>query len=491
MNLADNIRSISTGMQHITPEIILIAGIIIVLIAGLFNSGRAALSVLSSLFVLASLIVSCNEIFSFSATSLFDGMLRADSFGTYIKMLADLAALFTVLMSWGNSKLTTRVSEYFVVLIGTLLGAHLLAMSVNFLAIFISLELISLGSYVLTGYSFDRRGAEGSFKYFVFGSVASAVMLYGFSMLYGISGSLTFDSAHFVSSLAASKGALVYVASLMALAGFLYKLAAAPMHPWAPDVYEAAPLPVVAYFSVVPKLAGLAVLIRFSQALPPNADESIMNWQNVLALVAILSITVGNFSALWQQHPKRLMAYSSIAQAGFLMVGVVAIQHDGVQFALFYASVYLLANYLVFVYLQFYEAHDIASAESFSGVGKSTIVQSLFLLVGFITLTGLPPTSGFTSKLFIFSSLWEAYSASQKPILLWLLIFGLLNTVVSLFYYIRIPYLAFIRPGSRSLETNFLSLENLFGLVIVVVVLGLFFNPGVLMGWINKINFAL
>jgi NADH-quinone oxidoreductase subunit N len=277
---------------------------------------------------------------------------------------------------------------------------------------------------------------------------------------------------------------------IMALGGFLYKIAAVPMHAWSPDVYEASPMPVVAYFSVVPKLAGLAALIRFTQAIPASASAEVLRWENVLALVAMLSITVGNFSALWQRHPKRLMAYSSIAQAGFLLVGVVSAGNDGVRLALFYASVYMAANFLVFIYLQYFESKGLNTLESFSGIGRSTSLQSILLLIGLITLTGLPPTAGFTAKLFVFSSLWEFYAASGKPILLWLLIFGLLNTVVSLFYYIRIPYYAFIRPGPHNFKTNFFSIENLFGLVIVVVVLGLFFNPGLLMGWINKINFA-
>ncbi|MGC3943935.1 MAG: NADH-quinone oxidoreductase subunit N [Chryseolinea sp.] len=490
-HLTDNIRTIGIGIDLISPEITLVVALVVVLIAGLLKSGKLLLSVFSSAFVAISMFLCIAQVTEPSNRSLFDDMLISDSFGAYVRILVDVATLFTIWMSWANKRLTVRVSEYYVVLIGTLLGAHFLSMSVNFISVFISLELISLGSYVLTGYAFDRRGAEGSFKYFVFGSVASAIMLYGFSILYGITGTLSFNGASFSSTLASSTGTLMYVAAIMALAGFLYKIAAAPMHPWAPDVYEAAPLPIVGYFSVVPKLAGLAILIRFSQALPEPATGALLNWQNVLSLVAILSITVGNFSALWQQNPKRLMAYSSIAQAGFLLIGVVAIENDGVQFAMFYASIYLVANFLIFIYLQFFESKGIDSLESFSGLGKSSLVQSLFLLIGFITLTGLPPTAGFTSKLFIFSSLWEAYNASEKPILLWLLIFGLLNTVVSLFYYIRIPYFAFIRPGSRNLETNFLSIENLFGLVIVVVVLGLFFNPGVLMGWINKINFAL
>lgn len=185
------------------------------------------------------------------------------------------------------------------------------------------------------------------------------------------------------------------------------------------------------------------------------------------------------------------MAYSSIAQSGFLLVGVAAFLPQGVHFMLFYASIYLLMNFLVFNYLLYFESLGLTTISSFSGVGKQLTVPCILILIGFIALTGLPPTAGFTAKLFVFTSLWESYTLSDKPILLWLLIFGLLNTVVSLFYYLRIPYYAFIKNGESGIKTNILSFENFFGLVLVLMVLLLFFNPGLLMGWINKINFVL
>ena len=276
----------------------------------------------------------------------------------------------------------------------------------------------------------------------------------------------------------------------MAIAGFLYKIAAAPLHPWAPDVYEAAPMPVIAFLSVVPKLAGVGILTKFVLAL--NAfGQSTIDWQFLLCLISILSLTVGNFAALWQKNPKRLMAYSSIAQSGFLLVGIASFQQQGVHFMLFYASVYLLMNFLVFSYLQYFESFGLTTLASFAGVGRILTWPSILILVGFIALTGLPPTAGFTAKLFVFTSLWEAYQFTGKAILLWLLIFGLINTVVSLFYYLRIPYYAFIKSGESSEKANNLTFENLFGLVIVLCLLLLFFNPGLLMGWINKINFVL
>jgi NADH-quinone oxidoreductase subunit N len=393
-------------------------------------------------------------------------------------------------MTWRRQNEQLRLSEYYSVILAVLLGAHLLAMSMNLIMVFISLELVSIGSYILAGVSFSKKASEGSFKYFLFGSTASAMMLYGFSFLYGFTGTLDFSSSDFAGQVLENQTTLMLIASLMAMVGFFYKIAAAPLHLWSPDVYEAAPFPIIAFFSVVPKLAGIAILTRFSLAMNAFGQSSI-DWQFFLSIIAILSVTVGNFSALGQKNPKRLMAYSSIAQSGFLMVGIVAFSPHGVHYMLFYASVYMLANFLVFNYLQSFDALGLETVLSFSGVGKKLVWPMIFTLVGMITLTGLPPTSGFTAKLFVFSSLWDAYQQSGKTIMLWLLVFGLLNTVVSLFYYLSIPYHAFIKGGEKDVKTNNLTFENLFGLLLVLAILLLFFNPELLMGWINKINFVL
>jgi NADH-quinone oxidoreductase subunit N len=276
----------------------------------------------------------------------------------------------------------------------------------------------------------------------------------------------------------------------MGLSGFLFKMAAAPMHPWAPDVYEAAPIPVIAFLSVAPKLAALGILTKFLLSLHLFGQGE-YDWQTIIAVIAILTITMGNFSALWQRNSKRMMAYSSIAQSGFLLVGVAAFLPQGVHFMLFYASVYLLMNFSVFIYLAYFEKHGISSMDTFAGKGKKLIWASVGITVGLVALTGLPPTSGFTAKLFIFSSLWESYAVTRKSLLLWLLIFGLLNTVVSLFYYLRIPYFAFIRTGdSAEIQKNG-GPENLLGLILVVLLVAIFFMPGLLMSLINRINFVL
>jgi len=492
IDLTEKLELIGMSFSFFIPELILTAGILLSLTIGLIKKENVSLLTFVGflLFGMSFSYFVFNWTLYHIPTKIFNGMLRSDDFSAYLRMLFDVAGLFTVVMSWRKQKEQEHLSEYYALLLAIVLGAHLLVMSMNLIMVFISLELISISSYVLAGFSFSKKGAEGSLKYFLFGSVASAVMLYGFSLLYGLTGTLDFSSPEFVNHLLGSESSLFFIAALMAMAGFFYKIAAVPLHPWAPDVYEAAPMPVIAFFSVVPKLAGVGILTKFTLALNVFGQSTI-DWQFILCLVSILSLTVGNFSALWQKNPKRLMAYSSIAQSGFLLVGVAALLPQGVHFMLFYASVYLLMNFLVFNYLLYFESLGLATISSFSGVGRQLAVPCILVLVGFIALTGLPPTAGFTAKLFIFTSLWESYAISDKTILLWLLIFGLLNTVVSLFYYLRIPYYAFIKNGESTIKTNILTFENFFGLVLVLMILLLFFNPGLLMGWINKINFVL
>lgn len=492
VTLTEKLASIGMSFSFFVPELILAAGILVIITIGLVRGNNTLLLTMACL-LLFSISLFCHAI-SWSLysipTKIFSGMLRSDDYSAFLKMIFDVAGILTVLMTWRVQKKQLHLSEYYALLLAIVLGAHLLVMSMNLIMVFISLELISISSYVLTGFSFSKNSAEGSMKYFVFGSVASAVMLYGFSILYGFTGTLDFSSPEFVNKVLSIDSLLFFIASLMALSGFFYKMAAAPLHPWTPDVYEAAPMPVIAFFSVVPKLAGIGILTKFTLALN-NFGQSPFDWQLILCIVAIFSLTAGNFSALWQKKPKRLMAYSSIAQSGFLLVGITALLPQGVHFMLFYASVYTLVNFLVFSYLQYFESLGIDALESFSGAGKVHPLPSVFILIGLIALTGLPPTAGFTAKLFVFSSVWEAYGLSGKSIFLWLLVFGLLNTVVSLFYYMRIPYYAFIKDGHSQPKTNILTFENLFGLVLVLMILILFFNPGLLMGWINKINFVL
>lgn len=421
-----------------------------------------------------------------SSPPLFGGMIQPDYVSWYTCTLIDFAALCTLLMTSATIK---RSGEYYALLISTVLGAHFLSMTTHALTIFISIEMIGLGSYALAGFAFSKTGAEGSLKYFVFGATASACMLYGLSWIYGLSGTLDFSSSQFAQMLTANESGMLTISLLLVLAGFLYKIAAAPMHFWVPDVYQASPLPVLAFFSIVPKLAGFALLIKFLFSLQHSAS-SVLDGQKVVAVLSILTICIGNFAALYQTSVKRLMAYSSIAQSGFLMIALVSLNVYAVNSFFFYATAFLLANYAAFFVLQFFEDLGMTTIAGFNGAGRQWILPSVLLLVSLVSLTGLPPTGGFTGKLFIFSSLWTAYQETGKTLLLVLFVTGLLNTVVALFYYLRIPLNAYLKGGVNQSTRNILSFQNFFALVLVLAVLAMFFLPEVLMGWINSANFV-
>lgn len=489
-SLIEQLGNIRESLSHLVPELILCAAILVMITAGLFLKKKVyVFNILTAVAAIASLAFILG-MYPRNNYALFNNMLHRDSFADFLMMVVDASVFLTCLMSV-RMREQRNPSEYYALILSIALGGHLLLMSDHLIMVFLSLELISISSYVLAGYAFDKASSEGGLKYFLFGSVASAIMLYGFTLLYGFTGTLDFTAEEFFTNLVDEKSPLLLIAGLMGLAGFLFKMAAVPMQPWAPDVYEAAPIPVIAYLSVAPKLAAIGVLSKFLLAMHLFGQGE-FDWQLIISVIAIITITVGNFSALWQKNAKRMMAYSSIAHSGFLLVGVAAFLPQGIQFMLFYGAVYTLMNFCVFAYLQYFEHGGLKEMPAYAGVGKSEGYAAAGLTLGLVALTGLPPTAGFTAKLFVFSALWDAYEATHKSLLLWLLIFGLLNTVVSLFYYLRIPYFAFIKTQeSVGMPEKKGQFENLLGLILVVLVLGIFFIPSLLMGLINSVNFVL
>jgi NADH-quinone oxidoreductase subunit N len=481
--IKDILDSIGTSLPYFAAELFLGLSILLLITIGLIKKENRVNHLAAFLLLAVTLGIEIEHLHA-NPETIFSGMFRSgNSFGDFFKCLFSVSGLFTIAMTWRSERIQPRLAEYYSLLFTIILGANMLVMSENLLILFLALELISISSYVLTGFSFDKKSAEGSLKYFLFGSVASAVMVYGISVLYGIFGTLNFTAFQLPSI---DLIQLFYLAGALTLTGLLFKIAGVPMHPWAPDVYEAAPMPVIAFFSVVPKIAGIAILLKFVLYCIPAG----INWQLIIAGIAILTLLVGNFSALWQKNVKRLMAYSSIAQSGFLLVSVACVSLQGAEALLFYSTVYVILTFLVFFFLQQFENRAFTTIASYEGAGKPFFWQSLFMLVAFVGLTGLPPTAGFTGKLFLFSALWESYAATGRQLLLWLLVFGLLNTVVSLFYYLRIPYYAFIRPSQQNIPANNLTFENLLGAILVLVILILFFSPQLLMGWINRSNFV-
>jgi NADH-quinone oxidoreductase subunit N len=491
--LTEKIEWIQLSVGYLLPELILTLGIVTLLISSLFlkDGNKKNMADWLALVIFSSALAASILFYTSSGSSsipLFNGMLQYDAFSNYFKILFSSAGVLTVLLSW--SVLHHRKPEYYVLIFSAVLGAHLLVSSNHFTLVFLSIELISLPSYLLAAFAFNKKSMEAALKYFLFGSAASAVMLYGISLLYGLTQTLDFTTREFADALLRNQSNFLLITICLIVAGFLYKITSAPMHPWAPDVYEAAPIPVVAFFSVVPKLAGIGILTKFCLAITISG-QSLIKWQVLIALIAITTLTIGNFAALVQKNPKRMMAYSSIAQAGFLLIGAIVLDQQGIQFMLFYATVFVVANFLVFYYLHYFEKRAVTEIAGFAGIGRSQSTASVLLLMGLISLTGLPPMGGFMGKLFVFTSLWSGYEVSQRSMLLALFIVGLLNTIVSLFYYLKIPYEAFLTSGNTMPKEKIWISENLLGIVLVVLLLGLFFFPSILTGWLNRITFAL
>jgi NADH-quinone oxidoreductase subunit N len=267
-------------------------------------------------------------------------------------------------------------------------------------------------------------------------------------------------------------------------------MAAVPMHIWVPDVYQTAPTPAVALFSVVPKVASLIVIFKIISLFATQFEFIGL----ILIVISMISMAVGNFSAIWQNDAKRMLGYSSIAHTGFLLVAIIANSVTGAQAFIYYAVVYLIMNFAAFLAVIAIEKQFATTdMRQYAGLGKYMPWMSVLVVVIMISLTGLPPTAGFTAKLLVFSSLWEAYSVSQNGMLLALFIFGLLNTVVALVYYLKIPYYLFFKetdalPGNVPASGVMM---NLLGTILVLLLLLLFFKPDWLMDLIYNIKFAV
>ena len=500
--LASDLQQVISSLPGIYPELVVTATLVVVVVLDLCKVKGALLPLVTVAGILVAAFMLKNQMpLSVAEEALFMGMLQPDGLSAFLRTLFLLAGLLAVWLSLrykaGGLEIA-QIGEFHTLLLSLLLGAMLMVMTTNLLLIYISLELVSISSYLLTNFNFSSRSSEAGIKYLLFGAVSSAIMLFGISLLYGFTGTLNFASASFqFSLLSLNIDALpLLVASFMTLAGFLFKLSAVPFHIWAPDVYEGAPTPVVALFSVVPKLAGLALLIRFLQYFH---ESSILfasvhfDWQVVLAVLAGLSMFIGNLAAVWQDNAKRMLAYSSIAHTGFLLSGVLAYSSLGIRSVMFYATIYLLMNFAAFLLVKMlYGQTGRESIRSYSGLGKRIPYTGAALVVIMIALTGLPPTAGFTAKLLVFTALWEGFQLSGNSVLGYLLLVGVVNTVIALFYYLKIPYFMYFRSSEEEVVMEVQKSSGgeklLLGLLIALLLL-FFFKADWLLNEINSIDF--
>ncbi|MBX2843279.1 MAG: NADH-quinone oxidoreductase subunit N [Flammeovirgaceae bacterium] len=418
------------------------------------------------------------------------GLLTIHKGTIFFKNLFNFSGILVILMMMfsGDKKQEDykNYGEFYSLFIAIILGLNLMTMANNLLMVYLSIELVSITSYVLTVFKFDKKGAEGGLKYLLFGTISSGVMLYGMSLLYGFSGSLILSEIAI--QLAHVPTVPIIIALGMTFGGLFFKISAAPFHIWTPDVYEAAPTPLVAFFSVAPKAAGIAVLLTFLQGFESFIqDEKAIIY--LLGFVAGLSILIGNFSAIWQKSAKRMLAYSSIAHSGFLLLAIIPFSASGYSSLYFYLSIYVFMNFASFLFIQFFEEKSgDDQMEKMQGLGLTNPLTGILITVVMIALTGLPITAGFTAKLFVFSSLWEAYQNSGEGFMLALFLFGLFNTLIALFYYLKIPFFMFFRQNENQ-HFTVQPLQTAFLILLTLPLLIFFFKPDLLTGFFNAFLF--
>ena len=493
-NLKDQLSTLSQDVWMLAPEISIVITLLLVLGFDLIFKKNKETGLASIAFcgLAATFVILTVQWMGFeSQLDLMNGLIRYDQLSLFLKLIFTIGgALGLVIATRHRAKNDLFSSgESLVILFGLFLGVFLMTMASNLLMIYLSVEVVSISSYMLTGILRGKRKSEAALKYLLFGAVASAVMLYGISWLYGFTGTLDITSEAFLTGLAEIPVLPLTIALVMTLGGLIFKLGAVPFHVWSPDVYQAAPTGIVAVFSALPKLAALSIIFRLVNVFP----EALFDWQLILGIIAIASMTFGNFSAIWQKDVKRMLAYSSIAHAGFLLVGLIAYSEAGNTSMLFYGAVYLTMNFAAFLLVALIEKQTGSSDfDSMRGLGSVFPFVGVLLTVVMIALTGLPPTVGFNAKLYVFSAIWEGYQAQDSVILLWVFVFGLLNTAVALFYYLKLPYFFFFKK-SKDVETSKkLNLsDHLWGTILVLPLLLWFFQSEWLMELLNSINFVL
>jgi NAD(P)H-quinone oxidoreductase subunit 2 len=432
MDFSSNIAT-QLNAGTILPEGIITVTLILVLVGDLIT-GRRSAQALSYLAIAGVLLATIFLFLAWDSSEPlgFLGAFNSDNLSLIFRAIVALSTVVTILMSVRYVEQTgTSLAEFIAILLTATLGGMFLCGANELVMIFISLEMLSISSYLMTGYmKRDPRSNEAALKYLLIGASSSAIFLYGLSLLYGLSGGKTqlTDIAAQVSNFNGPSLGLA-IALVFVIAGIAFKISAVPFHQWTPDVYEGSPTPVVAFLSVGSKAAGFAVAIR----LLVTAFGSITSeWQLIFTALAILSMILGNVVALAQTSMKRMLAYSSIGQAGFVMIGLIAGTDEGYASMVFYLLIYLFMNLGAFTCIILFSLRTGTDQISdYAGLYSKDPLLTLALSVCLLSLGGIPPLAGFFGKIYLFWAGWQAGLYS-------LVLLGLVTSVVSIYYYIRV-----------------------------------------------------
>ncbi len=478
------IESIFRFLPEIALTITLIAAIVADLILKERNRNVAWV-------VLAGLVVTGALVLGQAGwnVSIFSDTVAVDPFAVFFKAVLLIAGLFIVLFSVKSRELdhnSTRIGEYYMLITGVIFGMFLMVGATNLLLMYLAFELTSISSYVLAGFTKTlRKSAEASMKYIIFGSVSSGFLIYGISLLIGVTGAVDIYGIREALMDGVEQTAALYLAVIMIILGFSYKITAVPFHFWAPDVYQGAPVTITTFLATASKVAGFAMMIRFfrvafvdSGTLTTPGFEGIaavMPWNVVIAVMAALTMLIANLMALWQENIKRLLAYSSIGHAGFILMGLALLSDEGISAMMIYLAIYLFMNMgAFFVVMLVADKIDTEQISDYEGLGQRAPFLSVAMTIFMVALAGFPPTAGFIAKVYIFGA---TISAGW----IWLVAVAGLATIISLFYYIRVVRNMFlVDPSDETsgpLTFDRSSVAILILLLIPVLFLGVYFTP--------------
>jgi len=434
--------------------------------------------------ILAILVISRQEEFG----EFYNGMLQIFAFTKVVKVGLLVLTAATLLIA-SPARFTTHIGEYVALILMASVGLLLLASTGELLTAFISLELTSLSLYLLTAFNKNSiNSAEAALKYFLFGSVAAAFTLFGISLVFGVAGSTNFD--RIAIALQAQQGQQIsplLIAGLVLTAiGFAFKMAAAPLHLWAPDAYQGAPIPSAALIASGSKLASFVLFMKFFLlAVPAQIGEAgwgraVPGWAVVIAAISAVSIIVGNLLAIAQSNVRRLIAYSAVAHAGYVFIALLATSANGVASAIYYLFTYGLAVVGIFGVIGAVESrHGELTLSDLAGLSRRAPLLALCLFVFILSLAGIPPLAGFFGKFYVFIAALESSSAAGgTPFLLWIVILAIAGSAVSLFYYLQVLKMAFVSDstGTAAIYATKTQKLTLSILAAAVVLLGCFPN---------------
>ena len=469
------------NLQIATPEIFLLTATCAVLIVGLFvKAASNTVYWLSQLSLLITLIISFSQIGDPTTTG-FSGAYSVDTLSATLKTWILVVAIGILLYSRdyvGNRKI--QRSEYFILCLFAVAGMMIMASATHMLTVYLGLELLALSQYALVALHRDNtRASEAAMKYFVLGALASGMLLYGMSMIYGATGSLDLLvigdilAGNATEAISAERTIGARFGLTFLIVGIAFKLGAVPFHMWVPDVYEGAPTSVTMFISTAPKIAAFAMLVRL---LIDGLETLNADWQQMLAIMAALSMVVGNLIAIAQTNIKRMLAYSTISHVGFLLMGIVGVTNDGYSASMFYAITYAFTTLAAFGVLLAIsrKGHEAETLDDLAGLGKRNAFLASVMMLSMISLAGVPPAVGFYAKL---SVLQAAVSAGFA----WLAILAVIMSVVGAFYYLRVIKMMFFDEPTESEEIHVAG-DVTAGLAVnglAVVVLGL--APGFIM----------